>query len=501
MPVQRIDQLGSIGLNTDMSVASLPEQAWTFCQHVMPRDGKAVRAWDTQTLFSIAIEPVFHFNYRDVSNNQYLIVGDGKSVWAYRVDTGVGEDITPSSISNPITSNKISFCSHNGVLCYSTFQHGIFYWPGTGNKLESFPSVDDGAGGNLGWRYDLNWRCNALASYKYQLVAVGMSEDNNYYPHKLRWSSSAAEGEIPTIWAPKVSNDAGDDLIGDTSGPLINAVLVRDALWLIKTDSVHSLNWIGGQYIMQSRRLEGIFDIASREAAIEVAGTLMVLSGRDFYQYDGARLQSLIANKVRDRFKEMFSARGFDTGKLFSDRYIEQVFVLGDPVDDKRYRSAMVYDLSTQSWGHMFIQNAYGFESILEDTPTQGASPQVVAFLSNDSRNNFWVAKLVQGAQGGYTSILERKGIPVLGAPGLAMVREVWPEVKGTADLDITVYAQNTLDGPVTSDGPYRVESQSTPQVAPRLTGRFIGYRVSSASSGNWELDNMTYRYEPAGEH
>jgi hypothetical protein len=503
MPTQRIDGLGAAGWVTDLSPASIPPNAWTECEHVIPRDGKAVRAWDTDPVFDLAIEPLFRFSFRDPANRQFLVIGNGSRVFAYNLASQVGEEITPySAVPSPVFSDQCSFCSHNGVLCYSTFNHGIFYWPGPGSQLTAFPAVDPGDGSNIGWRYDLSWRCTALASFKYYLVALGMSEDGEFYEHKIRWSASAADGEVPTEWTATTTNDSGDDVLGETAGPILGALPIQDALWIIKADSVYSLNYVGGNDVLANRRLAGVLDISSRDSAQEYLGRLMVLSGRDLYAYDGAQTQSVINRRVRDAFNASLAGR-FDQGRLFIDQFVESMWVLGAPTGDGRHTEALVYNLTDGTWGHQYLNYAYALVSLTKRDAPSTYSPEIYALESNPAGSSWTCSKLTRSptTPQAFVSRIARSGIPIAGAEGRAMLTEVWPEVQGTGVFDISVRGQETLSGAVREDGPYEFVAPEDYHLTPRVSGRFMGYEIQSVSTTGWELDNLTIRVEGCGEH
>ncbi|WBC28579.1 virion structural protein [Thiohalocapsa phage LS06-2018-MD04] len=504
MPIQRIEGFGNAGWITDLSPASLPPGAWTECKHTIPHDGKAVRAWDTDPVFDLDIEPRFRFSFRDPSNRQFLIVGNGTQVFAYNIGTGVGEEITGEEITpydavpTPVFSDQCSFCAHNGVLCYSTFNHGIFYWPGPGNQLIVFPSVDPGDGSNIGWRYDRSWRCTALASFKYYLIALGMSEDGEFYQHKIRWSASAPDGAVPTEWTATTENDSGDDVLGETAGPILGAQQVQDALWIIKQDGVYSLNYVGGNEVLGNRRLAGELDVSSRDATQEYLGRLVVLSGRDLYSYDGAIMRSLVDQKVRDALNESMAGR-YDRGKIFVDQFVENLWVLGGPTGDGRHTEALVLDLTTGAWGHQYLNNAYALVSLAE----RGTSLGVYALESNVANTSWFASKLTREptTSQSFISRIARSGIPFEGSPGRAMITEVWPEIQGSGDFQISVRGQETLSGAMVEDGPYVFSAPGDYHLTPRVSGRFLGYALESNSTTGWEVDNLTFRYEVSGEH
>jgi hypothetical protein len=493
MPSQRIDQIGGHGLNSDLGPFSLPPNAWTDAQHVIPRDGKARCAWNPKLAFSVEVMPKFRFSFLDSLDRQYLIVSDGIQVQAYTID-GFGENITPEGGT---ATNRVTMCNHNGVLVYNSVSDGPFYWPGPGNKLQ--PMTD------TGWPDD--WRCDGMASFKYYLVAYGMYEreqvgqDRKRYQHKIRWSNSSVEGTIPNQWIPAATNDAGDDILGETSGPLIGTRLVQDQLWIIKTDAVYSLSYIGLPAVLANRRLNGVFRIGSEEATAEFKGSLVLLSGDDLYSYDGAQTTSLTKGKVSERLKESLVVGGASRGDVFLSGDNRYLWVLGKGSSDGAHSEALVMETTTGAWGHVALNSVYGLENVVTTTPGGGRNTAVLAFERSGSG---WRAVYMTDdgtGEAGKVSRITRAQMPIAGADTLSMLTQVWPEVNGAFTGSFSFTATGPTAGVFRTDGPLGFTSSRDYAVFPRITGRHIGWTMETSDNGPWEIGSLTLRLEPAGDH
>jgi hypothetical protein len=412
-------------------------------------------------------------------------VCDGTSVYAIDM-AGNAEDITPVAAS---PSRFISFCNHNGVLVFNSLAAGPHYWPGPTNVLTPLP----------GWQ--AGWKCEAIASYKYYLIALAMHESGERYEHKIRWSTSSAEGTIPGVWVPALDNEAGDDLLGETSGEIIGAHLVQDALWILKSDAIYALSHIGLPFVLTTRRLRGVFDIATRGAAVEYKGALILISGKEVYIYDGASVQSLVNGKVRDALTAAFGSFGFDRGKLFLDADNRYLWVLTYPSGAQQHRGALVLELESMTWGHCQLDDSYGLENVVFQTASSEFTPEVLSFHGSAGA---WKASVLKGdgtAGGTNTCWIERISLPALGAPFQAMTTEAWLEAAGSATFSISFTSSEVPSGPRKTDGPYTINTAVNSSVHPRITGRYAGYRIETGSTGNWEIDSLILRQEPAGEH
>ena len=497
MPTQRFDDIGQAGLVTDLHPASTV--GWQACQNIVPVNGKIATSKGQTKLFDLAIAPRWSYTHRQPDGTDYLVVCDGVSVWAYTMD-GVGEDISPTVAGSPPFSDSISFCSLNTVLVWNSLAAGPYYWPGPGNVLTPLP----------GWDFD-HWRAKTMAAYRYYLVAGGFVEDRTtvpptYYPHKVIWSTSAADGDIPSEWVASPSNEAGDDLIGETSGEILGTRLVQDSLWIIKTDAVYSMDWIGIPYVMQLRRLRGALNLHSQQETAEYLGSLVAMSGRDLVVFDGAQVQSLVKGKIQQGLEDLIGNQDWASGQVFVDPYINKLYVLGNATFVDQFTEALVLDLNTQAWGRIDLNYAYGMVSIpYAAGPTDPELAEVIVLESDESNTSWWVSVLDDSASNSLgvplTFRVERYGMPIEGANGLAMVSEAWIEATGQADtLQAYIGAQWELDDVIRWDGPHTVTPNRLTHINPLITGRYFAFRFESAARQNWEVGSMTLRWSPAGE-
>jgi len=527
MPEFRISNIGETGLVTDRMAAELPPTAQTSMVNVTADRGRLRSVAGEPKLFDLKIgstwyRPLYSTVFVDSFGSDWLVVSDGQKIAAFAKD-GTGEDITPADTTQ-WDGTRVSFVAHNGILVVNHRAAGPYYWGNTGTKLQALP----------GW--DAGWRCENVASYRYNLVALGMEEDGTRYPYKVRWSNSAAEGELPTEWVAAASNDAGDDLIGEDTGFIFGAALVRGDLWIVKDTAVYAMTYVGQPFIMSIRRLTNSVGTKLSHGFAEVRGSLIVMTGSDLLLFDGAQPKSLAEGRVRytidnDLGRPEYNAKD----RLFFHNASNTVFLMG-AADDEVYRDALMYNLEYGTWGHRQLRDVYAMhemnvqiaqgegdwehETVMEwDDETEfawdsglyaSARPDVIVLESNAERTEFWAAAVVSffgvnSAGESRRCEVERLAIPIEGAERTAMVTEViaelyprYGEFQGT--IAMQVVAQDAVDGPQQVSDWIPVVPQGRQILDVRVTGRYIGWRLFSEGKGNWSLGSLTIRWNPAGE-
>ena len=217
-----------------------------------------------------------------------------------------------------------------------------------------------------GWNWDLNWRCLEIAAIRYNLVALGMTENGAEYPHKIRWSNSAEEGTVPSDWKILASNDAGDDILGETAGKIVTSENSRDQLFIIKEDSVYGMRWIGGQYVFQITRLEGGTGTRVPKGVAEVRGNLVILTTGDVIMFDGQNSDSIIDRKVRAALSKIISQDFWDHSIVYYHPPSSNIIIAGaSPGSIGQLTSGLVYSFEENTWGHIHLGYGYGFDTAL----------------------------------------------------------------------------------------------------------------------------------------
>lgn len=532
MPRQRIENLGGVGLNTDVLPYALPPNAWTDLFNVVTQDGAIRSVVGERKLFNLDVRPIYHTAWMAPNGPQYAIVSDGVEVWAYDME---GQS---SQIASGWGGGIVGFTDLNGILVVNSQSNGPFYWDFNatppGNVLVALP----------GW--DALWRCKDMRAYRYNLVAMGMTEGvaGTYFPHKVRWSGSAADGALPTAWVASASNDAGADLIGETSGEITGGRLVRDALWIVKEDGIFEMRWIGGQFVMQINRLKGT-SVGTRlhQGFAEMKGGLALFTTGDILFFDGQNADSIADQRVRRYLSKAISAELWDFSRVFVHTESSTLWIAGVEAGYRQLSSALIFNWEENTWGHKKLNYGYGFDSafvrfgsalpawddlgvsqvtdVIHPMWLQGSSwdqqtdgswnkgvyqpsvRDIICYESNDTDTEWWVSLIgiVNTNQDGSNKscAATRLGIPIEGADGLAMITRVWPEVQG-GTIKFSVGAMMTPDGPPVWDGPYEFTPGKDFSIDPRVTGRFICLKVESFTNQEWRLGAVTFDWERAGE-
>jgi hypothetical protein len=544
VPDLRIENLGQVGLSTDVPPNLLPLNALTEASNVVAEDGAISSSpgerliwegttWATRPLLDV--RPLYHRSWVDDSQAQWVIISDGVNVWAYDIlGDGTGEKITPTDddtpagASVPWSSGRVTFATLNGILVVNSASDGLFYWGGTATVLIAAP----------GWTS--TWRCAEIAAYRYALVALGMTEGANEYPHKIRWSNSAAEGALPTTWTIAATNDAGDDILGETEGVIVGGCHVRDQLYIVKEDAVYSMRWIGGPYIHQVSRLKGGIGTRNPKGFCEMRGHLVVLTTSDVYLFDGQNSRSLLDGHARNAMFDAIAEENWDNAQVFFDAYRNRLYLAYPTSDASKFcQFALVYNSEESTFARLELNNGYGFDvgfvtdassasptwgtadSLVWDTQDgaswnkgveQPSTPSLLMYESDAADTEWWlVSQTFDGSNSDGSAklcVVERDSLPIEGAKGVTQVNWAILEVEGDlvdtsndqVPLKVQFGGQESVKGKITWDPTvHELYLDNQHVLDPRITGRYIAWRVESEGLGRWTLGAINIEWEHAG--
>ena len=131
---------------------------------------------------------------------------------------------------------------------------------------------------------------------------------------------------------------------------------------------------------------------------------------------------------------------------------------------------------------------------------------------SNDPTVEYWVAIItstrnLDSENQPKNCTIERRGIPIEGADGLAQITDVWLEMSGDAPTGVgtplgsfRVGVQEVKDGPVQWTPYFQADPRVTVHLDPNITGRFVCWEVQSQVDAKWILSALTFNWERAGE-
>ena len=353
MPNLPIRNLGAVGVLTDPDPFNLPINAFTRAKNVRFDQGDVLRSPCFRDVSAISsFNPVFIAGVPDPGTfDTVVVVADDFTLYSYAngnltLDYNPGATVqtipvTSTSLANVTYVNRSDVAPHYKTKSMSNFA-SLANWP-TG------------------------FRCNSLRSFGDFLIALNTTEGGVNFPQRVRFSNIVTANDAPDSWdETDTTKSAGFNDLAQMETPIIDGETLGSNFIIYSTDQVWQMEFVGGTFIFNFRKLFQDRGIINQNCVVEVSGKHYVFDADDIYVHDGLSDQSLVDGRIRD-----YIYSSIDTGSL------ERCFVQYDPVRQDIYfcykssddmveftdgdgcNRAAVYNPQTNTWSFMDLPNVY----------------------------------------------------------------------------------------------------------------------------------------------
>lgn len=514
---------GAVGINLEKSPAELPPEAWSDGLNVQFIDGAVCSAQDAAVVI-----PSTPINFHSAvpgpltsTNGASWLFGGAAAVYAYITDTLT--DVT--RVAGAYTGSAGDRWTGGVLGGVTVLTNGVdrpqcWLTPVATQKLTDLP----------------NWPATAIAGsirpYKQFLVALDITKGSVRYPTLVKWSHPADPGTYPVSWnEADTTKDAGEYPLSETAGYCIDCVPLRDTNVIYKTDSVWSMQYIGGVYVFRFVKLFGDFGIPNRDCAIEYQnGKHFVFTGNDLVVHDGQVAQSIASGRMRKLLQKL-TAPQIRSAYVVLNAPETEVWMCfrrladGGTVSD----TAIVYNWITGSLGlRQLNQYSVVVSGRLDPSSSGSITWETVVGAWNEQVSDWQetiitpaVTRMV-GVRSGSVDWLEAVpfssgpcwvertylGVPVKSdkAPDLSVqkfITRIWPRVTGETgtQLTFTFGAADSVSKAVSWDLPVTYTIGVDDWIDCTLTGKMFAIRVESANTLPWSLTGFEAELIPTGAH
>lgn len=504
-------RVNMLGVNLDIDPANLPPSIWSEAANMVARPGAMERAKGYIEVYPTVLFPPTYLMYTPQLGEPYWIYCGASNI-AVIPPTGLHTDITPASLVSPVSANGWTGGNLNGLAVLNAFENEPYYWfNGIGATALPLP----------GQR--ANTRYRVMRPFKYHLIGMGVTEGGSDFRDQVHWSNAADPGQIPDTWVPDPDNEAGDNILSDEDGDIIDGLALRDAFFIYKQNSVYEMTYIGGNEVFRFRKVFGTTGALTRNCIVRVKGTHVVLGNGDIYRHDGQNLESIVDGVIRDTFFSAIDDENYQASFVVYLEAQEEVWfcvpTTGKTVPD----IALTWNVTTGEFGYRSIPEAeYAASGVVSDvvsvsdwdSDTGVWNEDSTAWLSQDitaTEDVLLIAdatqsKLFQANTGTdhdgqpYTSVVGRLGLDLGDAQREKAVRRIWPLMNCPEGTVFTMELYNQRD---TRQGQELLSSQQfTPGnegVAVNVNARYLGVRISTEESVEWDIAGFDVEYLPQG--
>jgi len=351
IPIRNLVRGG--GLNKDEQPNSLPPGAFNELINVRAKSGRFERFGDTVAFQDSYTNPelaepraIFDIVLQGAAGI-LLITGTGVFY-----DVGSGWiDISPSYFSIVDSPDwTMEQYGDSFILCSPDDEPMIF----VAGTLEVQQFTDWPSG----------YRSGRIFAYKNFLVAVNVSVGGDDQGGLVVWSDVVLDGDVVNVeWSNLTTNLAGENILPDGSGKVIEGGVLRDSAILYTDTTVWQMNLtntVAGTtpLVFNFRRVFADDGILAPRCFVEVGGMHYVIGFNRIYVHDGFNRKSISDNRVNAFFYSRLGTEGF-AYVMHYPRPQEIVFAFATRELDQA-SEALVYNYQYDVWSRWVFSEDEG---------------------------------------------------------------------------------------------------------------------------------------------
>lgn len=514
MTLVKVQNIGAIGLNRDLSQHDLPINAWTDAKNIRFLDGYALQFLGHSEVYATPAEIPQHIMPCNVSGERH---------WVYATPTK-----TFAVSGNGITT------THTDITHVTPRTGNVNQW--TGTLLSGVPilNADDGKP-PMAWNLNLankfvdltGWQagcsCKSIRSFKNFLIALNITKSGVNYPYMVKWSHPADPGSLPSSWnEADATKQAGEADIAEGFDPIVDGLQLRDSFMIYKEQSVWRMDFIGGNYIFRFTKVLGKSGAMNRNCIAEIDGYHFVLTNNDVIVHDGNTAESVLDKMTRRWLFKNIDVNSIDKCFVFTNPFFNEVYVCYPSPGSSVCDSAVVYNYKdkTISARDMPRSNhaAYGsvnsemFRYYSNDVDTWASDLSVWdggEFVPNSARcivasadTKLFLIDSAASFDGVIPSaFLERRGLSFDAPETVKLVRGIRPRITGNIGETVQIQIGSQTDPftePVYGDVMNHVIGTTVSNDC-LVSGRYIAIKFSTGSAFQWRLDSFEVDIQQGG--
>ncbi|MAN60910.1 MAG: hypothetical protein CMI60_03080 [Parvibaculum sp.] len=353
--------LGSVGVITDVAPFNLPPNAFSRANNVRFSNGEVSRSPIFRTIQQHAIASAEGAleEFDTAPHHVFALQSSGGYDALFYVDfnyevfegtTSRGDMNSTIGSYSPFTSTQLA-----DVAYINRNERVPIHRTPSATNFTDLPN------------WTANWRCNSIRAYGDFLLALNMTEGSNSYPNRVRFSDIALANSVPASWdATDATKSAGFNDLVEMTTPIIDGATLGNSFLIYSTDQVWRMDFVGGQFIFQFRKLFSDVGVINQNCIVEVEGRHYVFGENDIYATDGNSHQSIAENRVKDYIFSSLTNSKKNRCFVVTNKDLEEIYFCypsGDDMvnitDTDGCNRAAVYNYKYNTWSFMDLPNVF----------------------------------------------------------------------------------------------------------------------------------------------
>lgn len=515
--VESIDELGSIGVVSDQSPASLALNAWTNANNVQFIDQglRKHRGYDFK-LGTPSVAPYTLMSFYDGAKFLWGYAGLNK-IWVTDEAAAAHQEIT--RLSGDYNANTINRW-HTGIISQQPFWYNGVDDPQVWNPPTQVTRLVDMP------NWPANTTCGTLRSWKSFLIMLDVTQSSVRSPSMFKWSNAAPdESTLPQDWdVNDPTSLAGEAVLAQEQGegrglsvnPILDGLPLGDQFIIYRAQSVWGAQFVPGN--TRVFRFYKLYDVglAARNCATAFERRhFMVTPNADAMIHDGvSRPVSIVDNRVRRALSQRMSTTGLTKIFTLTNDRDKEIWICLPDENSSYCNTAWCWSWINNTWDKRDLDDVQdiklgGFDSSgrtindlnfpinawneLINADLYAASQQIWVQaqpggprLLTESINHDWAGTP-------YRSFAERRYAPVGGDESMKTTTKVRVIGEGSATPDFYIGATKGPADPIRWKGPIKFHIGKGKWMPANVTGKYVSFRIEDSSNVAWRATRLDF--------
>lgn len=520
MPKISVASAGAAGIIKDRSASELPLGAWSGARNIRFLDGAALQFVGHGEVYGAPLGAPQFLLQANVAGVRY---------WLYTTAT-----------------KQVAVTNASGNSVHTDLSH-VTPRAGTVNAWSGFvfggvPVLNAGDGKapmywnqNLGAKFvDLpawpaNTSCKVLRQYKNLMIALNVTKATVNYPFMAKWSNLAVAGSLPSTWnEADATQDAGEFDLSEGQDPIVDGLGLKDSFIVYKESSTWALDYIGGQFILKSRKVSGMSGLLNLNCAVEFEagfGTMhFAVTGSDVVVHDGFTARSVLDKKARRYFFQNLDVASKGLAFCFKNPFLNEIGIAYPSIGATWCDTALVYNYVDDTVSFRSLPNVTHAASGPVDNSLSGTwsqdsapwdsdltawngpdfTPDRTRVMMGSADNKLYLLDASASFNGALpNAYLERAGLHFDAPERIKMITSVLPRITGNRGGTVLVrlgWAEAPGDDPTWQDAmTYTIGT--TLRCDGFASGRYLAIRFETGTAFSWRLDSLDIEVVDAGAY
>jgi hypothetical protein len=513
------NQAGAIGVIKDIAPSELPAGAWSDASNIRFLDGAAMQFLGYGQVYLTPPQAPQYLMPANVGAARYWIYATAGKQYAVSNVTGASVHTDISHATSRVGSvNKWSGFVFGGIPILNAGDgKAPMYWDqNLTHKFVDLPA------------WPANTSCKVLRQYKNLLIALNVTKSGVNYPYMLKWSSLAVAGSLPTTWnEADATQDAGEFDLAEGQDATVDGLGLKDSFIVYKESSTWAIDYIGGAFVLKSRKVSGMSGLLNMNCAVEFDAGMSALhfavTGFDVVIHDGYTAQSVLDKKARRTFFQSIDVENKGKVFVFKNPFLNEICVAYPSIGSDTCDQCLVYNFvdKTVSFRTLPRVNHAAFGPVdnslagnwnqdsdpwsTDLTAWNGPdyTPDVARVMMGSADTKLYLLDASASFDGSLPSAyLERRGLHFDAPDRIKMVSGIRPRISGNKGGTVIVKvgsAANPDDEPVWTTSTYTIGQTTTCDLI--VSGRYLAIRLETGTAFSWRLDSFVAEVSDAGAY